>query len=101
MLECAGYGFRHAPQQTVVDVGQFDQGDIGGKAKRSEAEGFFHQEKQRIREKQQHAVYHEVGVHTAVQFGKVVFRYQFKSEINGCISQNHQDGRAEQLRALR
>jgi hypothetical protein len=96
MLECAGYGFRHAPQQTVVDVGQFHQSNI-----RSEAEGLFHQEKQRIREKQQYAVYHEVGVHTAVQFGKVVFRYQFKSEINGCISQNHQDGRAEQLRALR
>ena len=68
MLEGAGNCLGHAAQQAVVDVGQFDQGDIGGKAKR-----LFHQEEQGIGEQQQHSVDDEIGVHASVDFCQVVF----------------------------
>ena len=96
VLERARNCLRHPPQQAVVDVGQLHQRDV-----RREAEGLFYQEKQRVGEEQQYAVHDEVGVHTAVQFRQVVFRYQLEGKVDGGVGQNHQDGGAEQLRTLR
>ena len=95
MLEGAGNCLGHAAQQAVVDVGQFDQGDIGGKAKR-----LFHQEEQGIGEQQQHSVNDEISVHASVDFCQVVFCNQLKSKVDGSVGQYDEEGCSEQLRPL-
>ena len=82
-------------KQTVVDVGQFDQGDIGGKAKR-----LFHQEEQGIGEQQQHSVNDEISVHASVDFCQVVFCNQLESKVDGSVGQYDEEGCPEQLRPL-
>ena len=82
MLEGAGNCLGHAAQQAVVDVGQFDQGDIGGKAER-----LFHQEEQGIGEQQQHSVDDEISVHASVDFCQVVFCNQLESKVDGSVGQ--------------
>ena len=95
MLEGAGNCLGHAAQQAVIDVGQFDQGDIGGKAER-----LFHQEEQGIGEQQQHSVDDEIGVHASVDFCQVDFCNQLKSKVDGSVGQYDEEGCSEQLRPL-
>ena len=96
VLERARCHFRQLAQQRVVDVGQFDEGHVG-----SEAEHLLQHEQERIGEQQEHAIDEEVEIHRHVELRQVIFRDEFVGEIRQAVTQRDDEGRAEQLRALR
>ena len=79
-------------QQSLVGIGQFEEGNVGDKA-----ECLLYQVHQRIRDEQQHTVYRKVIIHALVEFGKIVVLHELQCQIDDTAGKSHEQGRLEHL----